>query len=343
MTSASAKSQRSGDEPRGRGLAAVEAARAERAKLRFPAPKFFAWAGVVLAAMGILHWKRTQGELEGERQKLLARQRAVAVELKPKWDPLRDKIEGWTTSLAASAAPEVVDKEAFASWDFREKPGIYLRLVVDQATTAESIRAKAKDSLRDGFTACLTRAPNENPLAGKECKRTRDCPSGEFCNEVDHCARPAQPYNLRVAYRTLHVLTDRWVADAQEASNDVRLRLLTASFDDAVLDDLPMAVDLLTRAQYFLLVLDERPAGVPMSATAEEVQKAPHAARLGLWRLSDGKQVFRGRRETAADLVGGMPAADPESLDARQRQANSCALALALRDALGDPNVGAAP
>lgn len=331
-----------------RGLPSIEEARRGRGKLRWPSAKFWAWAGLILAVSAIFHWKRSQGELEGARQALLARQRAVAQELGPRWIPLREKIESWTISLATSAAPEAVERDALKGWDFRDKPGIYLRMRVDQAKDAASIRKASKDSLRDAFTACLLRAPNANPLAGIECRKTRDCPRGEMCNELEHCGAPSQPYNLRVAYRTLYVLSDEWVRDAQDASAELRIRLLSASFDDANRDDLPIAVDLLTRAQYYLVVLDEDPQeGVPAApdggTVADAVLASTHPARIGLWRLSDGKLVLRARREASGKLMGGAPPADQGAADARQRQANSCALALQVREAIGDASAAQTP
>jgi hypothetical protein len=328
------------EEPRPRGLPSIEEARRARGKLQWPSTKFWAWAGLVLAVMGIFHWKRSQGEVESARQALMAKQRAVATELGPRWMPLRDKIEGWTLAMAGAPSADLVDVDALKGWDFRDKPGIYLRMRVDEAKDVASIQKGAKDSLRDAFTACLMRVPNPNPLAGQECKRTRDCPRGEMCNELDHCALPSQPYNLRVAYRTLNVLSDAWVRDVLDATNELRVRLLAGTFDDVSRLDLPVAVDLLTRAQYFLLVLDENPAdGAPAvrpdgGTVTEAVLATPHSARVGLWRLSDGKQVLRIRRDASGQLMGSAPPSDPDVADARQRQANSCALALDVRTAM---------
>jgi hypothetical protein len=310
--------------------------------------KFWGWVAIILAITAILHWKTSQGQLESARQALLARQRAVVVELGPRWLPLRDKIEAWTLELAREPGAEIVDRDSLNGWEFRDKPGIYLRLRVDQASGADAVRKAAKQSLHDAFTSCLLRLANPNPLAGGECRRTHDCPTGQFCNEIDRCSRPAQPYNLRVAYRTMHILSDEWLRDAQETSTELRMRLLTASFDDTIRDDIPLAVDLLTRAQYFLLVLDEvKTLGAPPpdgGADPTDVAMAePHFARVGLWRLQDGKLVLRARREAGGELLGGMPSADPEVLAARQRQANSCALALSLRQAMGDTSVSPAP
>src|SRR5690242_576137 len=123
------------EEPRLRGLPSIEEARKTRGKIRFPPVRFWAWVGLALAIALVFHWKRSQGEVESARQALMAKQRAVAAELGPRWLPLRDKIEGWTMALARNAGPDVVDKDALQGWEFRDKPGIYLRLRVDEAAS----------------------------------------------------------------------------------------------------------------------------------------------------------------------------------------------------------------
>ncbi|AUX42013.1 hypothetical protein SOCE26_034380 [Sorangium cellulosum] len=326
--------------PRERGLPSVHKAREARSKMRWPPAKFWGYTAVVLAVSAILHWKWSQGQIESARQKLMARQRAVAVELGPRWFPMRERVEGWTLELSRSAGAELVDREALKAWDFRDLAGIYLRLRVDEATSVDALRKNAQQSLKDAFTSCLLRAPNPNPLAGAECKRTRDCPAGEHCNENERCSRPAQPFNLRVAYRTMQVLSDEWVRDTQDASSELRLRLLESSFDDTMRDDVPLAAELLTRAQYYLLVLDEPAEG---AATTEALLATPHTARIGVWRLSDGKPILRIRREASGSLIGGTPTVESNVLEARQRQANSCALALAVREAMGDTSAAVTP
>jgi hypothetical protein len=336
------------EERHGRGLQAIEQSREARGKIRWPSTKFWGWAGLILVVSAILNWKWSQGRLESQRSELMARQRAVATELGPRWLPLQDRIEGWTMELAKEPGAEIADQEALKAWEFRDKPGIYLRLTADQGTSVESIRKGARDSLRDAFTACLMRASNPNPLAGAECKRTRECQRGEFCNELDRCTRPAQPYNLRVAYRALRVLTDEWVNEVQEVTTDLRLRVLAGSFDDTTQDDLPVAIDLLARAQYFLLVLDEIPTNAALPATdagslGEAIQAVPHHARIGIWRLSDGKAMLRLRREASGQLLGATPMIEADVMAARQQQTNSCALALAVRLAMGDKDASVVP
>jgi hypothetical protein len=338
------------DKPRARGLPSIQQARDARAegRTRWPAPKFWAYAGLVMAIGAILHWKWSDSEIERTKQKLLADQRGVAAELGPRWDPLRTRIEGWITGLAKDPGPEVIDRDALAKWDFRTRSGVYIRLPVDEARSPEDIQKGARDSLREAFTACLMRVPNPVATAGKECKRTRDCPPREFCNEQDHCSKMAQPFNLRVAYRTMHILSEEWVRDVQAVDADLRMRLYVTSFEDAVHDDLPLAAEFLTQAQYLLVVLDETPPGAALPAAdagtlAQAVQGVPHAARIAVFRLSDDKVLLRIRRQSGGDLIGGTPQADSEVLAARQRQANSCALALAVREAMGDIGAAAVP
>jgi hypothetical protein len=339
------------EKPRARGLPSIQQAREGRAegKGRMPSPKFWAYAALILAIGFILRWKWSDAEVEHTKQKLLADQRGVAAELGPRWFPLRQRIEGWITALAKDPGPEVVDRDALSKWDFRTRAGLYLRLRVEEAQSPEDIRKGVRDSLRDGFTACLMRVPNPIATVGKECKRTRDCPAREFCNEQDHCSPPAQPFNLRVAYRTMQILSDEWVRDVQAADSELRTRLYVTNFEDAVRDDLRLAAELLQQAQYLLVVLDETPPGLEATgvgkpgAVTEAVQGVPHAARVGVFRLSDDKVLFRVRRESGGDLIGITPQADPEVLAARQRQANSCALALSVREALGDTGAATVP
>lgn len=341
------------EKPRARGLPSIQAAREARSegKNRMPSPKFWAYVGLVFVVGGILYWRTASAEIEHARTRLLADQRTVAAELGPRWNPLRDKIEQFTMALAKEAGPEIIDRDALGKWDFRARAGIYLRMRVEEAQTVEELRKGAMSSLRDGFTACLKLAPNPNPTTGKECKRTRDCPAREFCNEQNHCSRPGQPFNLRVAYRTLHILDDEWVREVQGADSELRMRLFRTSYDDAVRDDIPLAIEVLTAPQYFMVVLDETPAGMQVPAgdagttIADAVQGVPHMARVGVFRLADGKPMLRIRRNAGGEefeLIGSTPE-DPGVLAALQRQEKRCALALTVREALGDDAAAPAP
>ena len=339
-------------EERLRGLKSVQTHREDRKKMRFPPAKYWGYAGMILLVMAIFHYKRTLSELDKMRGDLLGKQRFARSEIEPKWSPMRDKMEKWTQDLAKGPADDLIDKEALASWSFRDKKGVYLRLRAEDASSAETIRKAAKDSLRDAFTSCLTLVPNQDPLAGHACKHSSECAQGEHCNEQDHCAKPAQPFNLRIAYRAFAVLSDDWVREVQEG-NEMTVRALSGTFDDLVKDDMPMATDLVREAQYFLVLIDEKaadePPPRPSTSTAtytnpnETRQALQHFARIGVWRLTDDKPMVRIRRETAGTLMGNPGNVDPSVADARQRQANSCSLALAVRQAIGDTNAAAVP
>lgn len=326
-----------------RGFKAVDAAREERNKVARPPWKVAAWFGLPIVVATAMYFRWDSNRVEVERQELMARQRAVEAELGSKWYPLRETIEGLTTELASSPdTADVVLADDLAKLDFQAEAGIYLRTSRDQAKDAESIRKAASKSLRDGFTACLMRTPGDDPFAGKECKVSRECDPGQLCNEFLHCAKPGQPYNLRLAYKALFVLSPEWVRDVQDADSDLRLRALKLTFDDANSLEFPIAVDFLTKARFFLVAVDERDA----PATAEQDDADVLAGktwptRVALYRLSDKKQLLRMRREPKGQLMGGAPVTDQGVAAARLRQARSCELALDVRRALGDAGLQA--
>jgi hypothetical protein len=321
-----------------RGLLAIDEARARRVAGRLPAipTRFLLWVAIVVVAWAIFYWRKTQAEVESQKAKLFARQRAVLAELGPRVDPLKNRIESWIVGASEPYPGDLVSPDVKSS-DFAGVPGIYVRLRDIDAKAPPEIRKAANASLRDAFTACLFHEPNPDPASGPPCRASSDCAPGTFCNEVDHCTPAAQPYNMRAAYRGTRVLGEEWSEGLRSAGDDMRMRLLEREFDSAVKDDIPLVIDLLTRAQFFLLVLDEAPAGPPPSL--EDLQAEPHAARVYLYGLREGKErlMLRLRRSIDARFVpaGGTAATDPALLAAQQRQVNSCQLALEVRSAIG--------
>ena len=326
-----------------RGLLAVQESKTRRLQGRLPPipTRVWLWSLTVLAAWAIFYWKKTQGEIESQKAALLARQRGVVTELGAKFDPLRQRLEDWTLEAAGLYAGDFVAPE-LKTWDFATLPGIYLRLRLADAGSVTSLRKEGMGSLRDAFTACLFREANADPSSGPPCKASHDCAPGNFCNEVDHCMPPAQPYNMRTAYHGTRVLGEDWTVSLRTAGDDMRMRLLEREFDSAVKDDIPLVIDLMTRAQFFLLVLDEDPEGIkpePGKPVLEAIQAMPHAARVSLFGLKRGmdRSLLRLRREVAGRFIaaGQNAPTDPERLEAQQRQVNSCQLALYVRDAVG--------
>ena len=330
------------EEARTRGLAAVEDSKANRRAGRLPQipPRFILWTLAVIVAWSIYYWRKTQGEIESQKAALFARQRGIVTELGGKFDPLRQRIEEWTMKEAGPYAGEVAESD-LAKWDFATQPGIYLRLRLSDATAVPAMRKAAQASLRDAFTACLFRVPNADPTSGPACKASHDCAPGTFCNELDHCMPPAQPYNMRAAYHGTKVLGEEWSVRVRMAGDDMTMRLLEREFDSAVKDDIPLVIDLLTRAQFFLLVLDEDPAPPPPGErpALDQLQAMPHTSRVTLFGLKPGmdRALLRVRREIDARFIpaGESAPTDPDLLAAQQRQVNSCQLALYVREVLG--------
>ncbi len=121
----------------------------------------------------------------------------------------------------------------------------------------------------------------------------------------------------------------------KDADDDLRMRIFTEQFDKAVREEIPLAAQIVKRAQFFLLVLDE---DVPEAAwmtsmaariTEEALQLVAHPARVHLFELPSGKEVLRVRRSGDARFIpaGERAVTDPETRDAMQRQVNNCALA----------------
>src|SRR4051812_11363051 len=108
-----------------RGLVAIQESRARRIAGKLPAipTRFWLWILTVLVAWAILYWKKTQGEIESQKARLFAKQRAVLAELGPKFEPLRQRIEEWTVGASGPYPGDMVSAEA-KTWDFAAVPGI---------------------------------------------------------------------------------------------------------------------------------------------------------------------------------------------------------------------------
>lgn len=307
------------------------------------APQFWLWALVLVGGFFVVYWRVVQGELESEKNRVMAKQRAIAQSLGPRILPFRDKLESWVQELAKPwPGPSV--SHAVSVADLAKSSGVYLRIRLKNAGKPESIRQAAARSLRDGFTSCLFVDKASKDFAqGAACKTSGDCNPGELCNEWNVCKPPPSPYNVRLAYRAMRVLSTEWTDELHQAGSDLAVAGYDRDLDGVVKTDVPVAIDLLQRAKFFTVVLDEEPKGglpkaLPDSSETEEerLQRVPHMARVGIWNLETGAQLLRLRTEAAGKFVpvGKTIVKNPTSQAAQQRQANSCALALEVRHAL---------
>ncbi|MFZ5894111.1 MAG: hypothetical protein ACOY0T_23830 [Myxococcota bacterium] len=346
--------RRDGREP---GLPTLNDARAERrrafvmGKVRMPGVPmhFWLWTAVILSASGVVYWRIAQGKIETQRSKIMAKQRAMSKALGPRLFPFRDKTEGWIRELAAPWTGPLVAPNADLE-KVRTAGSVYLRLRLATAASPRDIRKAARDSLRDGFTSCLfvTRsnsAPAPGVTPGSSCRTIGDCASGLLCNEWNTCAVPEQPYNMRLVYRTLRVLSSDWTDELHEASSELGLSAYDRDLENVARRDVPVTVEILSRAKYFTLVLDEDPpGGVPKAmvegeSPAEALQREAHFARIGIWEIASGQPLLRVRAAAAGEFAqmgatATAAAKDPITIAAQQRQVNNCALALKARESL---------
>ena len=128
--------------------------------------------------------------------------------------------------------------------------------------------------------------------------------------------------------------------DKQRAIDEARKE----STEKAQREEIPMAIDIVTRAQFFLLVLDEDvPEAKEMAdggkITQEVLQQVAHPARVHVVNLKTNAEVVRVERTGDADFVfaGERAVIDPEVRAAMKRQVNNCALAREVWAAIKPP------
>lgn len=313
-----------------------------RAQLSGASRQFWIWTVLVLGAFIVVYWRIAQGKLESQKSAIMAKQRAVMQTLGPKIIPFCDKLERWVFELAGDAASNLaapgLSLEAIANG-----PGVYLRLRAVNAKSTKTLRSAAARSLRDGFTSCLFVRREESQ--GPGCKSPSDCVHGLVCNDWGICARPSQPYNLRLAYRALRILSSEWTDELHQAATDLAARAFELDFEAVTKNDIPVAIEVLSRARYFTVVLDEDPSGglpvalphgpgEPAETEEERIQRVAHPARVGIWDVRDDKQLVRLRADAAGEFVpvGDRAPKSEATLAAERRQVNSCALALDVKE-----------
>jgi hypothetical protein len=337
---------------RERGLPSLNEARAERrrafavgkVRLRAMPPQFWLWTALGMAAFGVVYWRIAAGQLESQKSAVMAKQRAVAKSLGPRIQPFVDSIEGWARELSGDWPGELVDGQI--SWDsVAHKPGVYFRVLMEDAADKSKLEKAATASLHDGFTSCFFISdPGAVATEGPKCQKNADCAPGLMCNDWEVCTRPSRPYNMRLAYRALRVLMPEWSNHLYQASNDLEVRASERDLDQVTRVDVPVAIELLQQAKFATLVLDEPPAAavwqangaLPQESKVERVQRLPHMARVGIWDLVTKRLLVRWRGLAEGRLVSaGRPVQlGPDTEASRARQANSCMLAWELRGRL---------
>ncbi len=156
---------------------------------------------------------------------------------------------------------------------------------------------------------------------------------------------------MRLAYRALRVLSSQWTDELHQADSDLAVKAYDRALDSITRTDVPVAIEVLQRSKYATIVLDELPAqGLPEplpgveESDQERIQRVPHMVRVGIWELASGRNVIKWRTEANARFipVGKRRDTGAESRAAQQRQANNCAVALEIREALQPKRADAA-
>lgn len=317
----------SSEKPREYGLKAVRDARIERGRLKHGrlSSKAMLVALGSMVTVATAAWLFQERSLAEQKEELLSKQRAVATTVGAEWSTLRETLEKATLDAAGSYKGDYLDPEA-SRWDFRSLPGIYLRTRVEDAKDLASLRASAKDSVRDSFVGCLLRPNNASAAA---------IARGEDAGAEWH----DQPWNLRLGYFATRILTDEWVNGVKDAEDELHLRVFVQQYEKAKTEEIPLTIDIVKKAQFFLLVLDEdvpearelAPDAGPNAGkvTGLELQQLPHPTRIHVLDLRRGKEMVRLRREVEAGFrfMGERTLRDPSILAAMKRQVNNCTLA----------------
>ena len=330
---------------------------AGRVRIQGGDSRFWVWTVVIFLAFGVVYWRFAEGQLRDSKSELMARQRAVAVGLNPKLEPYRDATEKFVLSLGRPWMEDLVAPGA--SLDVLQSgPALYLRVRADAATSVKTLRKAAHYSLKDGFSACFfVGRENAQATAGPKCERPADCAPGLLCNQWSVCAEPSDPFNFRLVYRTMRLLSPEWTDAVHTAPNELAVRAMARDVEKIIKGDVPLTVAVLKKAKFLIVVLDEEPqsglleglgdpdAGVPDESEQERLHRTPHTARIGIWEIATGEQLVRMRARADGRFVpvGERTKMDPVSVAARQRQANSCAIATSVRDRLRRPAVTADP
>jgi hypothetical protein len=307
-------------------------------------PHFWLWSLTAIGLFFVVYWRIAEGHLESTKAQVMAKQRAVARTIGPTILPFRDKVERWAMELAGAYPGDHV--EAGAPYEqIRQSPGVYLRLRLANAKAAKDIRKAARVSLHDGFTSCMfVQKDAADPTQGPACRTTSQCAPGKLCNEWNVCGDPPTPYNMRLAYRTLRVLSNEWTDELHNTTNELAVSAYERDLDSVTRYDVRVAAEILARSKYFTLVLDEDPSeGLPKElpdageSLEERVQRVGHPARVGIWDLATGQQLLRLRSSASGRFVpmGGRVIRDPAIVAAQERQVNGCQLALEVRAAFG--------
>jgi hypothetical protein len=318
---------------RTRGLESIRAARVARKAGRTArlTPQV---AGVglflLLATVGIYRYVWSN-QLETSRKVLAGKQRATAATVGKEWSDIAERLEDWTLASAQVYPGDLRDPE-LTNWKFQHLPGLWLRVRMAEATRREDLQRVVKFSVRDAFVGCLL---------GEAATPVRRAPASDDDATNDF---PEQPWNMKRAYQATHVLEREWLAELQLVNDDLRMRYLEKEFEKAERNDIPVAIEIIKKARYFLLLLDEDVAAAKAEGDAglmvSDLTLIPHPVRIVLIDLQARRVMLRLRLASQGEyhmlasdgaILSASGVVSDETSRAVRRQVNNCDLASAVK------------
>jgi hypothetical protein len=298
-----------------RGLASIPKLRELRKQRPHERPSAKLWGFVVLGLLSAvaIHVALSRRAIGQQKGTMLAKQRALAATIGPRWESVRGTVID--TAIAAAKEPWAGDQvdASLRARAWRSETAVYLRLGSNEAQTAETVLEATKLSPRDAFLSCL-RTPTVAPGADR---------LGRF-------------HRMQESFAVTRLLEPTWVDDVQNADDDLRLRVFTEQLAAATPEALETAVTLVERAKLVLVVIDEMPTTDGAPARVEDVQRSAHGLRVTLVDRGTRMQLARIRVEPNVALVPGGEGrvSDDDARAAIERQAIGCSAARLFDDAV---------
>jgi hypothetical protein len=150
---------------------------------------------------------------------------------------------------------------------------------------------------------------------------------------------PEQPWNVKRAYQATRILDDAWRQNVETLNDDLRMRYFEAEFDKAEKREIPVAIDIVKKARFFLLLLDEDVPAAKAESDAglmvSDLTLVPHPLRVVLVDLKLKSFVFRARVTAGGDARMATGEAIGEAMQKSvTRQVNNCGAAQRALEAL---------
>ncbi|GAC1351711.1 MAG: hypothetical protein NVS3B20_03470 [Polyangiales bacterium] len=264
-----------------------------------------------ISLLGLVYYYFYARDLSSERRRILARRSELSTAIADDYTRLRTTLEAWTVAAARAPFPgDHVDPDArLPAW--RERPSVYLRMRLAEATGASEVHNAAKLASLDGLSSCLLRLLGQTKGSG--------------------------PWAYGEVVARAEMLGSEFISEVRETKNDLLLRNLKKRLDDYQQTEYPEARDAVRLVEIAVIALDEDPEVIPQHSAAygadatiaQRISPVMHPLRLYVRRLSDGRELLRIRSipEVNVVQVQGDATAAAAALEIRRSQILGCSMA----------------